>query len=154
MNKSSKLYDRLIQDYLHVHYVIIFLFPLHYVCFLIYFILFVGFVVLLFLILIIHLLIDTLNIQEALVFIQLKINKTIQSILHQFIFINMFNILNSHTLLVWYKAHKFFYKYYVNINMFLQKIWSQSLHHISILTSILYFENWLSLILQSIVKPN
>jgi hypothetical protein len=66
----------------------------------IYFTLFVGFVVLLFLILIIHLLIDTLNIQEPLVFIQIKINKVIQSILHQFIFINMFNILNSNTLLV------------------------------------------------------
>ncbi len=93
----QKLYDRLIQDYLHVHYAIIFLFPLHYVCFLIYFILFVGFVVLLFLILIIHLLIDTLNIQEPFVFIQLKINKAIQSILHQFIFINMFNIYLIHT---------------------------------------------------------
>jgi len=29
----QKFYDRLIQDYLHVHYVIIFLFPLHYVFF-------------------------------------------------------------------------------------------------------------------------
>jgi hypothetical protein len=37
---------------------------------------------LLFFILIIHLLIDTLNIQEPLVFIQLKLNKEIQIILH------------------------------------------------------------------------
>ncbi len=78
----------LIQDYLHVHYLLYF----YFLCIVFYFILFAVFSVLLFFILIIHLLIDTLNIQEPLAFIQLKINKEIQSILHQFIFINMFEI--------------------------------------------------------------